>query len=172
MSEVKEEKLKCNMKGRIKKTNQAMKTNKTKKLNGKMRNKISNKKVKCTFWRTADWTLSQLLVFTFWLFSGSVFGLSQLQVLLSYMSVFNHPLQPLASKHHVSCSRLLFTLFLGRLPRGHSWVHEQVDSAPMYLAAIFPPSTHTFWSFPELQFPHLPSGLWRWGGSLAGRLSM
>ena len=160
------------MKGRIKKANQAMKTNKTKKLNGKMRNKISNKKVKCTFWRTADWTLSQLLVFTFWLFSGSVFGLSQLQVLLSYMSVFNHPLQPLASKHHVSCSRLLFTLFLGRLPRGHSWVHEQVDSAPMYLAAIFPPSTHTFWSFPELQFPHLPSGLWRWGGSLAGRLSM
>ena len=30
MSEVKEEKLKCNMKGRIKKTNQTMKSNKQK----------------------------------------------------------------------------------------------------------------------------------------------
>ena len=45
MSEVKEEKLKCNITGRVKKTNQTMKSNKEnqKKLNGKKRNKTNLK---------------------------------------------------------------------------------------------------------------------------------
>ena len=39
MDEVKEEQVKCNMKGRIKKTNQAIKTNKIKRINGKKKKK-------------------------------------------------------------------------------------------------------------------------------------
>ena len=66
------------MKGKIKK-NQTMKSNtqnktKPKKLNSKKRNK-NVKKIKCMFWRIVKWNLSQLLVLTFWLLSGSVFGL-------------------------------------------------------------------------------------------------
>ena len=92
--QMKEEKLKCNMRGRTQKTNQWNQTNK-RKLNRRKRSKnINNNKnnnnsknewIKCKFYSISEWVLSQLLRLSFYSLSLDLaLVFSHLQVLLSY----------------------------------------------------------------------------------------
>ena len=57
---------------------------------------------------------------------------------ISLLSIFKCLLQPLASKRHYQLEFCwLFTLFFGRSARCPSGLHEQMGSAPTYIATFF-----------------------------------